>query len=71
MLSDRFNEKCVLGLLIVVLFVSGGTAAALELGSPFSEKMVLQRETAIPIWGWGEPGKTVHVMLADRLIHSR
>lgn len=36
-------------------------AEPLQLAHLFSDHMVLQRETAAPVWGWGEPGKTVAV----------
>jgi sialate O-acetylesterase len=38
-------------------------ANAAKFGMPafFSDHMVLQREKAIPIWGWDQPGTTVKV----------
>jgi len=47
----------------ILLFTSALTisAAPLELASPFSEHMVLQREMPIPVWGWGTPGASVKV----------
>lgn len=39
------------------------TAAPLELASPFSEHMVLQREMPVPVWGWGTPGEAVKVRI--------
>lgn len=50
---------------MVSLFVSALTlttsAVELKLASPFTDHMVLQRETGAPIWGWGEPGTTIEV----------
>ena len=37
-------------------------AESLRVAHIFSDHMVLQRETFVPIWGWGEPGKTVTVV---------
>ncbi len=37
------------------------SAQPLSLAHVFSDHMVLQRETTAPVWGWGEPGKTVSV----------
>ena len=45
-------------LLTVVLALS---AQPLRLARVFSDHAVLQRETTAPVWGWGEPGKTVTV----------
>ena len=36
-------------------------AQTLQLAHLFSDHMVMQRETSAPVWGWGEPGKTVTV----------
>ncbi|MBO4536490.1 MAG: hypothetical protein J5702_04715 [Bacteroidales bacterium] len=45
-------------LLFVGLLLS---AQPLQLAHIFSDHAVLQRETSAPVWGWGEPGKTVAV----------
>ena len=45
-------------LLFAALLLS---AQPLQLAHVFSDHAVLQRETAAPVWGWGEPGKTVTV----------
>jgi len=37
-------------------------AEGLRVAHIFSDHMVLQRESFIPLWGWGEPGKTVTVV---------
>ena len=37
----------------------------LTTGSPFGDRMVLQRQKEIRIWGGGRPGSTVEVRLAD------
>lgn len=37
-------------------------AENLRVAHIFSDHMVLQRETDAPVWGWGEPGKTVTVL---------
>lgn len=54
-----------------ILFVFLSVAACvfalpLELGAPFSENMVLQRESRIPVWGWAAPSTEVTVTVADK-----
>ena len=57
-----------LGLLAV--FVALGSArlavAAVRLPAIFSDHMVLQRDAAVPVWGWADAGEKVTVMLNGR-----
>ena len=49
---------------LVAAFLPAGTglsAQSLRLAHLFSDHAVLQRETDVPVWGWGEPGATVKV----------
>jgi len=39
---------------------------AIELGAPFCDKMVLQREMAVPVWGWSKPGTQITVEFASQ-----
>lgn len=41
-------------------------AAALSLAAPFGDKMVLQRDLAVPVWGVAAPGATVTVKFANQ-----
>ncbi len=41
-------------------------ALPLELGSPFTENMVLQRESTIPVWGWAAPNSKICVIAAGK-----
>ena len=50
-------------LLTVALLLS---AEPLRLARIFSDHAVLQRETTVPVWGWGTPGKTVTVTTSWR-----
>jgi sialate O-acetylesterase len=53
----RFLTVCGLVAAVVVPGFS-----ALELASPFSDHAVLQRDIAVPVWGWSDhPGATVSV----------
>jgi sialate O-acetylesterase len=38
----------------------------IELGAPFCDNAILQRETAAPVWGWSKPGNTVTVEFAGQ-----
>jgi sialate O-acetylesterase len=48
-------------ILAALLLPMTGWAEDLRVAHVFSDHMVLQREAFVPIWGWGEPGKTVTV----------
>lgn len=41
-------------------------APAIELGSPFRDNAVLQRDMPLPVWGWSKPGTTVTVEFAGQ-----
>lgn len=48
--------------LVVGLGALASTAVAdVELASPFQDHMVLQRDQAIPVWGWADAGERVTV----------
>lgn len=60
-------------ILISLLFVVFATVAPLfsaeqklELAVPFSDNMILQRETALPVWGFDQPGSRVTVTFAGQ-----
>ena len=48
-------------MLAAVVAVSAVSVAAVEVASPFSDGMVLQRGMKVPVWGWAEPGESVTV----------
>jgi len=54
----------------LALAVSAG-AAPLELGSPFANGMVLQRRTAVNVWGWADPGADVAVSFAGNSVRGK
>ncbi|MGB1130657.1 MAG: hypothetical protein ACPG4K_11455, partial [Haloferula sp.] len=39
---------------------------SLDLGSPFHDHAILQREMAVPVWGWSKPGTKVSVEFAGQ-----
>ena len=42
-----------------LLIISITTSAQLRLPNVFSDHMVIQRESDVPVWGWGSPGGEV------------
>lgn len=48
----------------LVLLAVTPLCAEVRLSQQFGNSMVLQREVAIPVWGWADPGDTVTVSLA-------
>ena len=46
------------------------TAAALELGSPFTDHAVLQRGKPVPVWGWSKSGAAVTVEFAGQAVRA-
>ena len=41
-------------------------APAIELGAPFADNAILQRDMDLPVWGWSKPGTTVTVEFAGQ-----
>lgn len=40
-------------------------AESLKLHAVFCDHMVIQRDKPITVWGWGQPGRTIHVKFGD------
>jgi hypothetical protein len=53
-------------LLAITLATLAPLSAAVRLPSLFSDHMVLQRDGAVPVWGWADPGETVTVSIAGQ-----
>ena len=53
-------------LLPVVLLAAAAPAKELKLAGLFADHMVLQRETAAPVWGWAAPGEKITVEFAGQ-----
>jgi len=45
---------------------AGNVSADVRMPSIFGDNMVLQRGTALPIWGWAEPGEKITVEIAKQ-----
>jgi hypothetical protein len=46
-------------------------APAIELGAPFTDNAVLQRDMDLPVWGWSKPGTTVTVEFANQKLSTK
>lgn len=55
-----------LTLFLITLSVAALSHAAVRLPSIISDHMVLQADTAAPIWGWADPGEEVSITFADQ-----
>lgn len=64
MISPRF-AFCLVGLCATSLH------AAVELGSPFSDHMVLQQGKPVPLWGWASPGEEVTATFAGQTVKAK
>ena len=66
------KAKLIQMLLVVVLALllttkaGAAEAIALELGSPFVDDAILQRQMPVPVWGWAQPGAKVEVSFAGQ-----
>jgi sialate O-acetylesterase len=65
--NESVSENSALRALLGILTcLCGGTIAQADVRLPaiISDHMVVQAETAVPIWGWAEPAEEVKVSLA-------
>ena len=53
-------------LLAALLFTAPAAVADVRLPHVIGSNMVLQRDTAVPIWGWADPGEEVTVKIASQ-----
>lgn len=54
--ATRFTTAIAMALLLTM-----GHLGALELSQLFCDHMVMQRNMAVPVWGWASPGETIVV----------
>ncbi len=59
-------KKILLPVFWALLAAPSLFAAQLELAAPFTDNAILQRETAVPVWGWDAPGSKVTVQFAGQ-----
>ena len=62
-----------LGTLLLVCVLAAASDAAnsdtesgIEMGAPFRDHAILQREMKVPVWGWSKPGTNVTVQFAGQ-----
>ncbi len=70
-MRQRFMALLALTATLLFSLVAGVTAqdkpaSAIELGAPFRDNAVLQRERDLPVWGWSKPGTSVTVEFAGQ-----
>ena len=58
--------KNLIGVYLFSTIVTSFSWAAIELPNVIGSNMILQRDLAVPIWGWGEPGEKVSVNFAGQ-----
>ncbi|MEN6345238.1 MAG: sialate O-acetylesterase [Armatimonadia bacterium] len=58
-------RQIILSLLVLVVAL-GPAWSDVRLPHVFGSHMVLQRDMAMPVWGWAEPGEQVTVRLSDK-----
>ncbi len=51
---------------VAIALIAGLAHAELRLPKVFGNNMVLQRDSAVPVWGWADPGARVTVQFADQ-----
>src|SRR5262245_3539140 len=59
-------KLCATSSFVSVLLFAGILHAELKLPAMFTDHAVLQRDMAVPVWGWAEPGAEVHVAIAGQ-----
>ena len=64
--SSKFLALGLFALACLNLSPMAAKEAALELGSPFGDHAILQREMPVPVWGWADTGTKVVVQFAGQ-----
>ncbi len=66
-MRGKYGRKSAAAVLFLAFLVSAASADV-KLPGVFSQHMVLQRDAALPVWGWAESGEKVTVTLGDRTV---
>jgi sialate O-acetylesterase len=70
MIPRRFSRRLA-ALSVLLLLVAFAARAEVKLHSLFTDNMVLQRGTAVPVWGWAEDGERVTVEFRGKKVSTR
>src|SRR5882762_7068605 len=62
--------KFALCWLLLFSSLPGGLFAAIKLPALVGDNMVLQRNIAIPIWGWASPGAAIDIAFNGKTYHT-
>lgn len=62
---------CILTCCLWVSVAPQLARAAVRLPSLFTDRMVLQRDMPVPVWGWAAPGETVTVKIAGQILTTK
>lgn len=57
-------------LFLIYLVLISVAAADVELNGLFTDNMILQRSTAVPVWGSADAGESISVCFADQLMQT-
>ena len=57
-------------MLFAAVLTTGAAFARVELATPFSDYMVLQRDRAVPVWGTADPGERICVSFAGSSVET-
>ena len=75
MMNMRIDIKMSFGAAALVAALLGtqgvAVAANLELGRPFADNMVLQRDMPVRVWGWADAGADVKVSFAGQTVSGK
>ncbi len=66
----RITSKAILFILFILSNNKAQAQQALQLPKLFSDGMVVQRDVAIPVWGWAAPRTTITVRLRGGEAHA-
>ena len=64
-MSRNSSLRCI-AVLLIAASLTAVAGADVKLPAVFGDHMVLQRDAALPVWGWADPGEKVTVTLCGR-----